>query len=121
MRLRRILSTVGLTGLTAATIFTTGPATAAVAGGAAAVPSNVCVDQHADAKVRPGGAAKADPNELTPEQAAVREAEKRKALRANAKMGPQAGIAAIVTIPVVFHVISENGTRAGGNIPDSMI
>ena len=28
---------------------------------------------------------------------------------------------ATVTIPVVVHVISENGTRASGNIPDSMI
>ena len=121
MRLRRILSTVGLTGLTAATIFTTGPVTAAVAGGAVSVPNNVCVAQNADAKARPGGAAKADPNELTAEQAAARESELRQALRANAKMGPEVGIAAIVTIPVVFHVISEDGTRAGGNIPDSLI
>jgi len=122
MRLRRILSTVGVTGLTAATLFTVGPASAAVAAsGAVSVPDNVCVDQHADMKVRPGGAAKADPNELTAEQAAAREGELRQALKANAKMGPEAGIAAIVTIPVVFHVISENGTRAGGNIPDSMI
>jgi hypothetical protein len=121
MRLRRLLSTVGLTGLAAATILTTGPATAALAGAPVSVPENVCVDQHADAKVRPGGAAKADPNELTARQAASREAETQKALRDKAKMGPQAGIAAIVTIPVVFHVISEDGTRAGGNIPDSMI
>ena len=121
MRLRRILSAVGLTGLTAATIFTTGPATAAVAGAAQKVPSNVCAVQQADAKARPGGAAKADPNELTAEQAAAREGELREALKAKAQMGPQAGIAAIVTIPVVFHVISEDGTRANGNIPDSMV
>jgi hypothetical protein len=121
MRLRRILSGVGLTGLMAATLFTTGPATAAVAGKAGSVPDRVCVDQNADAKARPGGAAKSDPNELTAAEAAAREVETQKALKANAKMGPDAGIAAIVTIPVVFHVISEDGTRANGNIPDSMI
>jgi hypothetical protein len=121
MRLRRILSGVGLSGLAAATIFATGPATAAVAGGLVSVPDNVCVDQNADAKARPGGGAKSDPNELTAEQAAARESDLRQALKANAKMGPEAGIAAIVTIPVVFHVISEDGTRANGNIPDTLI
>jgi hypothetical protein len=123
MRLMRILSTVGLVGLAAATIVTTGPATAAVAGAGKAekVPNSVCADQQAGAKARPGGAAKADPNELTAEQAAAREVDLQKALRAKAQMGPQAGITAIVTIPVVFHIISEDGTRANGNIPDSMI
>jgi hypothetical protein len=85
----------------------------------AATPDEVCVDAHADAKVRPGAAAKADPNELTPAEAAARDAEMKTLLRQ--KASANVGVAAIVTIPVVFHVISEDGTRANGNIPDSMI
>ncbi|RKN46418.1 zinc metalloprotease [Micromonospora endolithica] len=78
----------------------------------------------AKAKARPDGVAKHDPNHLTLAQVHQREAEmadliqeqvKRKGLRASV------AAAATVTIPVVAHVIQENSTRAGGNIPDSMI
>lgn len=79
-------------------------------------------EAHADGKARPGGAARHDPNELTTAQVAEREADLASALRrraARASAGPS--VQATVTIPVVVHVIQENSTRAGGNIPDSMI
>ncbi|MGW0434668.1 zinc metalloprotease [Micromonospora sp. NPDC003197] len=74
------------------------------------------------AKARPGAPGKQDPNHLTPAQMVEREADFASTLRARASTttaGPS--IQATVTIPVVVHVIQENSTRAGGNIPDSMI
>jgi len=82
-------------------------------------------DAHAHdslAKARPGAPGKHDPNQLTPAQIAEREADFATALRNRATTsfaGPS--VQATVTIPVVVHVIQENSTRAGGNIPDSMI
>jgi hypothetical protein len=60
---------------------------------------------------------KRDRNELTPAQVAQREREFAAALRAR---GSSAAVAP-VTVPVVFHVISRDGTRAGGNLTKSMI
>jgi Pregnancy-associated plasma protein-A len=121
MRLRSTLSAVGLSALAAATLFTVHPATAGVAAGT--VSSDVCVDDSAsNAKARPGGGMKGDPNELTEEQAAARDRDVRVALATRAKFeGNEAVAAATVTIPVVVHVISKDTTRAGGYIPDSLI
>lgn len=90
-----------------------------------AAPAGNCVepaDAHVDARVKAGGAAKHEPNELTATQIKEREADLAAALRerANRRTGAVAPLAT-VTIPVVVHVIQENSTRAGGNIPDSMI
>lgn len=120
--LRRTLSAIGLPALAAAAILTVSPASAAVFGGA--VLGEVCVEPAAaaDAKARPGGGAKADPNELTPEQAAARDRDVQKWLGLRSKLDGNSAIAqAIITIPVVVHVISEDGTRAGGNVPDAMV
>ncbi|WP_446680436.1 zinc metalloprotease [Allocatelliglobosispora scoriae] len=75
------------------------------------------------AKVKAGGATVKDPNEVTAKEAAAREADLAQALKAKGKAQVQtvSPLAAVITIPVVFHVISEDGTRANGNIPDSMI
>lgn len=99
------------------------PAAAAPAGHA----DEVCAepaDTHSDAKIKVGGVAKHEPNELTAAQIREREADLAAALVERAKrpglrQGPVA--TASVTIPVVVHVIQRDSTRAGGNIPDSMI
>jgi hypothetical protein len=114
MRLRPTLSAVGLSVLAVATIFTVNPAAAVVN------PSNGCDTTPANAKARPGGGAKPDPNELTDAQAAARDKDLRLALGTRSKLDP-AEIATPVTIPVAFHVISKDETRAGGYIPDSML
>ena len=76
----------------------------------------------ATAKAKPGTPGKQDPNQLTAAQVQQREHDLADALRAQGKVGGDVvPLAATVTIPVVVHVISENGTRAGGNIPDSMV
>ncbi|SIQ59475.1 zinc metalloprotease [Micromonospora avicenniae] len=90
-----------------------------------AAPAGTCAepaDAHVDARVKAGGAARHEPNELTATQIKEREADLAAALRerANRRTGAVAPLAT-VTIPVVVHVIQENSTRAGGNIPDSMI
>lgn len=77
---------------------------------------------HSDAKARPGTTGKQDPNQLTAAQVLQREVELAAALKARASKAPQGpGVLAAVTIPVVVHVIQRDSTRAGGNIPDSMI
>ncbi|WP_433389040.1 zinc metalloprotease [Micromonospora sp. KLBMP9576] len=92
-----------------------------------AAPAEVCAepaDVHSDARVRPGGGAKHEPNELTLAETREREADMAAALRERARFRTGAGAtvtATAVTIPVVVHVIQENSTRTGGNIPDSMI
>ncbi|MDG4807014.1 zinc metalloprotease [Micromonospora sp. WMMD1120] len=94
-------------------------ASSAAPGGTCAEPA----DSHADARAKPGGAARHEPNELTAAQVREREADLAAALRERAshRAGPGVTALATVTIPVVVHVIQENSTRAGGNIPDSMI
>jgi hypothetical protein len=58
-----------------------------------------------------------DPNHLTADQVRERERLTNEALAE--REGPRT--TATVTIPVIVHVISRDGTRAGGNIPDGMI
>ncbi|WP_229398983.1 zinc metalloprotease [Micromonospora okii] len=92
-----------------------------------AAPAEVCAepaDIHSDARVKAGGQAKHEPNALTTNQVREREADLAAVLRERAASRSGAGTVgpfATVTIPVVVHVIQENSTRAGGNIPDSMI
>ncbi|MFC8620202.1 zinc metalloprotease [Micromonospora purpureochromogenes] len=92
-----------------------------------AAPSEACAepaDVHSDARIKKGGIAKHEPNELTAKQVREREADLATALRERAsfRAGAQAAAPlASVTIPVVVHVIQRDSTRAGGNIPDSMI
>ncbi|MEV0324891.1 zinc metalloprotease [Micromonospora echinospora] len=81
-------------------------------------------DTHAHSKIKLGGIAKHEPNELSPQQVREREADLAAVLAARAKrtdlkQGPVAN--ASITIPVVVHVIQRDSTRAGGNIPDSMV
>jgi hypothetical protein len=73
------------------------------------------------ARARPGAPGRHDPNELTPQQAEQRERALASALQGRAMSRAPIVTTATVTIPVIFHVISEDGTRAGGNVPDSMI
>jgi hypothetical protein len=63
-----------------------------------------------------------DPNELTADQIAAQEKSLSTALASRQKLSaPSAQLAATITIPVVVFVIQRDSTRAGGNIPDSMI
>ncbi|HEX6872612.1 MAG TPA: zinc metalloprotease, partial [Micromonosporaceae bacterium] len=64
-----------------------------------------------------------DPNHLTEQQVAAREADfaARLAARGGKRVTPPDVVAGAVTVPVVVHVIQANDSRAGGNIPDSMI
>lgn len=78
-----------------------------------------CVDA-SDARARPGAPGVQDPNHLTAAQVAQREQNLLDTLEARARAGHRF-ILATVTIPVVVHVVSEDGTRAGGSIPDSMV
>ncbi|MFF3853032.1 zinc metalloprotease [Micromonospora sp. NPDC002575] len=91
-----------------------------------AAPTEACAepaDVHSDARVKAGAHAKHEPNELTAKETREREADLAAALRerANFRVGAGAAALATVTIPVIVHVIQEDSTRAGGNIPDSMI
>ncbi|MDI1466021.1 zinc metalloprotease [Catellatospora sp. KI3] len=121
MTLRRTLSTVGVAALLGATLIGSPAAASFVvgSGGDAAA----CVDPAAlgAAKARPGGAAKHDPNEISASEAAAREKNLADTLRQRAKVGGTSALAATVTIEVVVHVISEDGTRANGSITDAMI
>ncbi len=95
-------------------------ASSAAPGGSCAEPADV----HSDARVAKGGSAKLDPNSLTAKQFAEREADLATALRERTAFrgGAQAAAPlATVTVPVVVHVIQRDSTRAGGNIPDSLI
>ncbi|MCM0674096.1 zinc metalloprotease [Micromonospora phytophila] len=91
-----------------------------------AAPPEACVepaDVHSDARVKPGGTAKHEPNELTAKETREREADLAAALRERARFRTGAGTStlATVSIPVIVHVIQRDSTRAGGNIPDSLI
>jgi hypothetical protein len=89
--------------------------TAAAVTPAAAATTTGCAS---DARAKPGAAGRHDPNELTAKQADAREKDLADALR---QRGSRVSPNATVTIPVVVHVISEDGTRANGNVPDSMV
>ncbi|SCL38505.1 Pregnancy-associated plasma protein-A [Micromonospora pallida] len=81
-------------------------------------------DTHSHSKIKLGGVAKHEPNELTAKQIREREADLAAVLAARGKQANlnQGMVAnASITIPVVVHVIQRDSTRAGGNIPDSMI
>lgn len=109
-----MLSTAAVGVLPAASAFSAAPA------GSCAEPADV----HSDARVAKGGSTKLDPNALTAKQVTEREADLAAALRDRAtfRAGAQAATPlASVTIPVVVHVIQQDSTRAGGNIPDSMV
>jgi hypothetical protein len=95
----------------------------AMAGAPAA--SSACVqpaDLGADARARPGREGRHDPNELTADQAAERDRALDRAYAA--RVGgtlPAAPGPGTYRIPVVVHVIARDRTRAGGNIPRSLI
>ncbi|ASW52997.1 zinc metalloprotease [Plantactinospora sp. KBS50] len=79
-------------------------------------------DAPSNAKVRAGATARQDPDSLSAAEVDRREADLSRTLVERSRgqaLGPS--VLATVTIPVVVHVIQENSTRAGGNIPDSMI
>ncbi|MBB5868114.1 hypothetical protein F4553_001493 [Allocatelliglobosispora scoriae] len=121
MNLRRTIRIAGLSAFAAAAVLTVNPAVSPVAASVSAI----CVEPaaaHTDAKAKPGGGAKHDPNEITAAELASREKDLGSALRLREQLRlPIAAAGATVTIPVVVHVISEDGTRANGNIPDSLI
>ena len=75
-----------------------------------------CADSSTSVRGRPGGPGRHDPNELTARQVEQRE---RELAAATAARGTPQVVA--TTVPVVVHVVSEDATRAGGNIPDSMV
>ncbi|MGC1215407.1 MAG: zinc metalloprotease [Micromonospora sp.] len=108
-----LLSTAAVGVVPAASAFSAAPA------GSCAEPADV----HPDARVAKGGSTKLDPNALTAKQVRDREADLAAALRerANFRAGAGATPLAAVTVPVVVHVIQRDATRAGGNIPDSMV
>jgi hypothetical protein len=84
-------------------------------------PADAHADEHSGAKARPGGK-RSEPNHLTAAQVNQRERAFAAALRArDQRRAPNVSALATVTIPVVAHVIMENSSRAGGNIPDSMV
>jgi hypothetical protein len=106
-----------LVGLTAVTI------TPAAIPGLSVTPVMVaqaddCDSAGSAAKAKPG-AHPHDPNELTDAEVDAREADLTGSLQAKGRAKAQA--ITTVTIPVVFHVISEDGTRANGDIPRRLI
>jgi len=119
------LTTASLTLLLTGTVAGAAPAATAAPADAGTSASVECFEParaHSDAKARPGAAGGHDPNQLTSAQVAQRERDFSAALKARDQRRAQnVSALATVTIPVVFHVISEDGTRANGNIPDSMI
>ncbi|NUO55398.1 MAG: zinc metalloprotease [Hamadaea sp.] len=96
-----------------------------VALGAFAATSAACYDPVASgaatAKAKPGSVGKVDPNELTAAQTDAREKETNALLKGKGKTPGAVTAAATITIPVVVHVVSSDGTRANGNIPDNLI
>ena len=119
-RLGRSGASIAATALVLGSLTAAGPAAAAVV---APAPANVCNPDsaHVDAKARPGAAGKHDPNAISAGELAAREADFTRRTKEMQAAGAPAALLAAVNIPVVVHVIQENSTRAGGNIPDSMI
>lgn len=88
------------------------------------------IASYAEARVKAGKHVRRDPNTLTPRQVQTRERETLTALRNRTSQTPLRTSSLTkplpvfvksATIPVVVHVIQRDSTRAGGNIPDSMI
>ncbi|SNT66030.1 Pregnancy-associated plasma protein-A [Asanoa hainanensis] len=109
-------------GAALALVLSAGAAGVASAKGAAPA-GEVCVagQDHggSNLKVRKG-AQRHDPNDLSPAEVAAAEVEFDAAAAARSG-GVADERAKKVTIPVVVHVVSADGTRATGNIPRSMI
>jgi hypothetical protein len=121
-RLNKSVRAVAAIGLVAGALL-------AVAGPAGASTLAACFDPGSsngavltDARAKPTSKLK-DPNSLTTAQVDAREADLSARLsQLGRKRADKAAVAAAaITIPVVVHVIQENSTRAGGNIPDSLI
>jgi hypothetical protein len=125
MDFKRAISRIGMSAIAATSLMAVNPAVVGVAVGGSTLSAVECFDPvaagAADAKAKPGGGAKHDPNELDAAQVAAREKDLAEQLKARGKAPAAVGVLAAVTIPVVVHVISEDGTRANGNIPDTMI
>lgn len=117
---RMVSATAGLM-----TILSAVPAHAATGATAAtgADGAGECLPAAADARVGKGGTLSDDPNALTPAQVAARERDFAQAKRQRGfglrTLGPTT--LTTVSIPTYFHVLSTDGTRAMGNLPDSMI
>jgi|HigsolmetaAR206D_1030411.scaffolds.fasta_scaffold06679_2 hypothetical protein len=122
-----------LLGVAAALVLLPGPAAVpapAAATGASAV--GLSGDGTADcaepadaaptARARPGSPYAAEPNAVTPAEAARREHEMNAAYAERVGVAPPS-LSRVATTPidVVVHVIAKDQTRAGGNIPQSMI
>ena len=81
-----------------------------------------CQPASSAGKVKKDAANRHDPNELTADQFAAQEKSTVHGARQPTELRPpSAHSPPRITIPVVVHVIQEDCTRAGGNIPDSMI
>nr|MDT0662807.1 zinc metalloprotease [Micromonospora sp. DSM 115978] len=128
-RSRWMLRAAGVTStslvlLLGSTAVATVPAAASAAGSQAEVCAEP-VDAHANAKIRPsapGAEQEHDPNHLTAAQIAENNRKLDQAYATRVGVAPFAvPRKPRFTVPVVVHVIQENSTRAGGNIPDSMI
>ncbi|GGK40272.1 zinc metalloprotease [Pilimelia terevasa] len=111
------LSALAATALLGAGAGVAAPAAAAPADSATCAPSRTGAAP--TARPLPGHeAGHVDPTDLGPAQAAARERDFAERLRHRPALpGPRA----VVTIPTVLHVISKDGTRPGGYMPDSMI
>lgn len=102
------------------------PGGSAASGGTAAGTSDSdCVDPqvgHATAKARPGSPYAVEPNVLTPAEAAERDRDLDATYAERVGIAPPALHQTVrTTIDVVVHVVAKDRTRAGGNIPQSMI
>ncbi|MEV4753881.1 zinc metalloprotease [Micromonospora sp. NPDC049559] len=99
-----------------------GPAARGTTHGSAA-PADHCLQPAAgNAKVRPGGAGRHDPNELAPGEAAERDRALDAAYAERVGPGPYVlPHPGAYRIPVVVHVIAKDRTRPGGNIPRALI
>jgi hypothetical protein len=102
----------------AASAFAVLPAASVVAAPTHSDVSGVLCDTDASARVRAGQNAH-DRNEMSAKEVATAEKDFQSRLAANRSAGRDVGVQAVVTIPVVFHVVyASNGT---GNVSNSQI
>jgi pregnancy-associated plasma protein-A len=117
MSMRRSAVAVAAFALSASA-FAVLPAASVVAAPTHSDVSGVLCDTDAAARVKPGSGAH-ERNEMSAEQVAAAEKDFQSRLRAKRTAGTDLGIQAVVTIPVVFHVVTAtNGT---GNVTDTQI